>query len=241
MISDLNSKMSSWKNASKANQKTHKERHQPEERKHLGLLEKKKDYIKRAKDYNRKQKTLKTLRQKALNKNPDEFYFHMINAKIDNGVHHEKEKRAEDTPEQLVLMRGQDLKYIRLKRNQEKKKIEKLQAQLHLISVDKRKKNTHIYFEGAPKSNETDQQLQSAVNLSESDLIALGAASEKSKHLYEQLAKRINREKELAIIQEKLEMQKHIDGKKSAIPPKKVKKATANRAPVYKWQYERKK
>ncbi len=71
--------MSSLRNA--VPQKTHKERHQPGKRQKLGLLEKHKDYVQRAKDYNKKQATIKKLEQKAAFRNPDEYYFKMVNTR----------------------------------------------------------------------------------------------------------------------------------------------------------------
>jgi U3 small nucleolar RNA-associated protein 11 len=71
--------MASLRNA--VPQKTHKERHQPGKRQKLGLLEKHKDYVMRAKDYNKKQATIKKLEQKAAFKNPDEYYFKMVNTR----------------------------------------------------------------------------------------------------------------------------------------------------------------
>lgn len=49
--------MSSLANSVK--RKTHKERSQPAARQKFGLLEKKKDYVERAKDFHKKEKTIK--------------------------------------------------------------------------------------------------------------------------------------------------------------------------------------
>ncbi|CAI4218637.1 unnamed protein product [Parascedosporium putredinis] len=59
----------------------HRERAQPHERRHLGILEKHKDYSLRAKDYNKKKAHLKALRLKASERNEDEFYFGMHSRK----------------------------------------------------------------------------------------------------------------------------------------------------------------
>lgn len=47
-----------------------------------GYVEKKKDWIERARDYQLKEKKIKFLKQKAKDKNPDEFNFHMIRSKV---------------------------------------------------------------------------------------------------------------------------------------------------------------
>ncbi|XP_015593857.1 probable U3 small nucleolar RNA-associated protein 11 [Cephus cinctus] len=252
--------MSSWKKASKATQKTHRERHQPESRKHLGILEKRKDYIARAKDYHEKQATLTLLRRRALNRNPDEFHFHMINSKVEKGVHREKEKSQEHTSDQIKLMKTQDLKYVSYKRNCEARKIEKLQSQLHMIDAANEIKNNHVFFiedldevktfNVAEKLNTHPALLGRRTNrlkvdslkklkmptINDSTLVKI----EQQKHMaYKELQKRVNRERELTIVHQKLELQQALQDKK-VVKPKVIKQATKDSAPIYKWKYQRK-
>ena len=65
--------------------RTHLERHQLKSREKLGMLEKKKDYVVRARDFHKKKDHLALLQEKARIKNPDEFYHKMISTKLENG------------------------------------------------------------------------------------------------------------------------------------------------------------
>ncbi|KAI8347664.1 small-subunit processome [Blakeslea trispora] len=122
--------MSTLRNA--VQRRNHKERGQVAGRERFGLLEKKKDYLLRAKDFHQKQNKLKAMREKALFRNPDEFYFKMVNAQTKDGVH--IQKRNEELPDELIqLMKTQDKAYIKYQRDLSKKKLEKLQASLHFI------------------------------------------------------------------------------------------------------------
>ncbi|PSN36738.1 putative U3 small nucleolar RNA-associated protein 11 [Blattella germanica] len=252
--------MSSWKKASKTNQRTHRERHQPESRKHLGLLEKKKDYRQRAKDHHDKEKTLKSLRRRALDRNPDEFHFHMINSRVEDGEHFELEKDDEHTPDQIRLMQSQDLRYVTTKRTIEARKINRLQSQLHLLDVVNHTKNKHIFFVDTEKEakkfdvvkrldthpallgRRVNRPRMSALkdmslpDVSEEVLEKLAGERNKA---YIELHKRIDREKELSVIQQKLEIKKALLNKKESKPTR-IKPATKDAPPVYQWKYERK-
>ncbi|KAI7137343.1 hypothetical protein KC352_g30338, partial [Hortaea werneckii] len=112
--------MSSMRNA--VQRRNHKERAQPHERSKWGLLEKHKDYSKRAADHNLKKRKLKALQQKASERNEDEFYFGMVNAETKGGI--KQGKRGEENsggsgrrslPEAVVkLMKTQDVGYLGL-------------------------------------------------------------------------------------------------------------------------------
>ncbi|NP_001040447.1 UTP11-like U3 small nucleolar ribonucleoprotein [Bombyx mori] len=252
--------MSSWKKAAKANQKTHRERHQPEARKHLGLLEKKKDYKKRADDYHEKGQTLKLLRKRTLDKNPDEFYYHMINSRVKEGVHHELQKEGEHSSEQVKLMQTQDIKYINMKRTIESRRINRLQSQLHMTDVAEATPNTHTFFvdEGEEngfdlakrldthpaligrKSNRPRLSDLNKITLPDLDEETVKEMKKKKEKVYKEIAKRIQRETELTVVQQKMELKRHLQDT-SVLKPKKIKKGSAKAAPVYKFHYIRKK
>lgn len=121
----------SWKNAIK--RKTHKERAQPADRaKKYGLLEKKKDYVLRARDFHKKEDKIMHLRRKAALRNPDEFYFGMQKAKTKGGVHGLAAEGAEALPVDVArLLKTQDAAYLTMKRVADEKKADRLAASLH--------------------------------------------------------------------------------------------------------------
>ncbi|KAG7292465.1 Small subunit (SSU) processome component [Staphylotrichum longicolle] len=132
--------MSSLRNS--VQRRSHRERAQPLERERLGLLEKKKDYQKRAKDYNKKKAVLKSLRQKAADRNEDEFYFGMMSRKgpgaaITRGkaytgnVDGDRGNKAMDV-DTVRLLKTQDLGYIRTMRNVAAKELRELEERFVL-------------------------------------------------------------------------------------------------------------
>jgi len=112
----------SFRKIQKAKQRPHRERAQPLEREHLGILEKKKDYKIRSNHFKNKEKQLKALQKKAKERNPDEFYFDMINNQMKDGVHYVKNAHEVTTTDaQEKLLKTQDLRYLNLKIQQEEK------------------------------------------------------------------------------------------------------------------------
>ena len=177
--------MSSLRNAVK--RRTHKERSQPAERRKFGLLEKKKDYILRARDFHKKEEALKVLRKKAANRNPDEFYFAMQKQRTNDGVHIANEDLSNKyTQDELHLMKTQDVKYVAMKASMEAKKVEKLRTTLHMIgdglgeddamdddddefdarrafgSGGKKQERVHIVFADESDSEDEDARLRRA-------------------------------------------------------------------------------
>jgi len=257
--------MSSWKNAHKSYQKPHRERHQPEDRKHLGLLEKKKDYKLRADDYNSKKNELKLLQRKALDRNPDEFYFHMINAQVEEGEHKDKAKKIDYTPEQLQLMQTQDYKYISNRRTMEAKKVEKLQATLHQLDESEEPQNKHTFFVDTPsdvKKFNLAKQLGTSKTLlkrrfnrlppeklgeikifsknkSKNKDEAVQEVVKEKRRAYKLLEAREDRSLKLIRLQRKLELKRALQDKKREVK-RRIEPPNREAAPIYEFKRERK-
>ncbi|KAK6340306.1 hypothetical protein TWF730_002069 [Orbilia blumenaviensis] len=132
--------MSSMRNA--IQRRNHKERSQISSRSRFGHLEKHRDYALRAQDYNSKKARLKILKSKASERNPDEFYFGMINAQTRDGGVFVKERGAGGNDSRVLGMdtvRGlkmQDKAYLRVMGDVERRKRERLEEELVFVGVD---------------------------------------------------------------------------------------------------------
>lgn len=148
--------MSSLRNV--IHRREHQERAQPTFRKKLGLLEKHQDYVKRARDFHKKEKVLKGLQEKADLRNPDEFYFGMVNAQTSkkasfpfqphcwpeqDGKHLIKSRDAKFKRDELMLLQDRDEKYLGCMLNVEQRKIEKLSNAAIVTTAKPRK---HVLF-----------------------------------------------------------------------------------------------
>ncbi|KAK2747208.1 hypothetical protein FQN55_005203 [Onygenales sp. PD_40] len=106
--------MSSMRNA--VQRRPHRERAQPAAREKWGILEKHKDYSLRARDYNVKKAKLQRLREKARDRNPDEFAFGMMSdGSKRQGKHGARDSKATQLSHDAVkLLKTQDAGYLRV-------------------------------------------------------------------------------------------------------------------------------
>ena len=201
------------------------------------------------------------MKEKAFDKNEDEFHFHMIKSRFENDKHMEiRDDDDEFTTEQLQLMLTQDLSYIIYKRSIEQKKIEKLKSQLHMIDIADKPKNEHIIFvDSKEKMKQLNKQLNKmqddeflmntfgglpnqefleTVNLPNLDMRSLKNAVKEKNKKYKELVTRLDREKQLKIVYDKMILKKQLTkDKKNAV---KVKNGTTECAPVYQFKPIRK-
>jgi U3 small nucleolar RNA-associated protein 11 len=250
--------MSSWKKF--APRKEHKERSQPLKRKRFGLLEKHKDYVIRARDYHRKEKTIKMLREKAFNRNPDEFYFAMNKSKLVDGVHRNVGSHAttiDKDAETMAHLKDQDRVYLRHKDQIEKSKIDRLQSSLHFLGDSSANKHT-FYVDSRSDVEQFDlaSHLHTAPELIDrtfnrprveqlAHAVIVGAKTEEEREeaerarmaKYTELAARLSREDRIQRMTNALENERLAQEKGHKV---KVKGAKKTDAVLYKFRQERK-
>lgn len=121
--------------------RVHLERPQPSTRRKLGYLEKHKDYVKRAKDFHRKNETVKKLQRKAYFRNPDEFAYGMISHEM-NEKGKTVKKKTHLTDDQLRLADDQDAQYVGMREQMDRLGAKKRAEALHFLDVDRPNKHT---------------------------------------------------------------------------------------------------
>ena len=244
---------SSFRNVLK--RKTHKERAQPSGRKHLGLLEKKKDYRLRARDYASKAARLAALRRKAELRNADEFYFGMVSERTSKGVH-VKERDNNVSAEVLALFRTQDKAYLDAVSTHEKRRVEKLKEQLHFVGAvapgrapqhtifvdtpeEAERFDAAEYFDTVPELVETmphNRLTREQIQNMDARAFRVSARAGPIKG-YEELARTQERVEKLASAQEHLKLKRDLMGKGARV---KVKDAEGDKPAVFRWKNERK-
>ncbi|MCO5576369.1 hypothetical protein L7F22_030179 [Adiantum nelumboides] len=230
--------MSSLRNA--VRRRAHKERSQPSNRQNYGLLEKHKDYVLRARDFHRKEDAIKKLKEKAAARNPDEFYFKMINTKTVDGVHRQQTVAKQYTHDELLLMKTQDIGYVLSKAQSEHKKVERLQAALH--SLDRTPVNKHTYFtENGNAAKEMRPLLMSDQSQSHGVGTKLPKRIKKLRDgAYRELKERTERAAKLRSMVMTMGMQKEVMGKGRKRKLNNDEVSSSAEAPVFKWHKERK-
>lgn len=240
--------------------KQHRERSQVTSRARLGFLEKHKDYVKRAQDYHKKQNTLKILRDRAKERNPDEFYYGMNTRKVDSkGLLIESRNGDEDeslTMDQVKLLKTQDSNYVRTLRQQELQTLDKKSKQLmfqsngkHTVFVESQEERDN--FSPEEFFNTTTEMLNRRENRLTKDQLtqnltgaSVGAANtimpkesldKKKIKKFKIVKQHIERENKLKEVQRRMDMQREVMKSGSK---KKVVDSKGNVS--FKWKKQRK-
>jgi U3 small nucleolar RNA-associated protein 11 len=254
--------MSSLRNATKRVEK--KERAQPTSRRSLGLLEKKKDYRLRAKNFHQKQSTLKKLKVKASLRNPDEFYFAMVNKKTKNGIHQDLANNTV-SDDVLRLYRTQNVGFIDSKLVHEKHNLQQLQSSLHFIDEWKGKHtvfmdddddtnndgianatgddNNNKQFNPSQYFNTAPELLETSISnrLTNEQLATLNniptKLNNKTEKAYRELERTLKRVEKLENAKSHLKLKRDLMGKGRRY---KIKEAEGDKPAVFAWKSERK-
>ena len=220
------------------------------------MLEKKKDYKIRAKHRNRKRLRLKILKEKASFRNPDEFYYGMINSVTDGGRVrkrlNEKEKDiipiANRTRDERMLAETQDSRYVGLKHGTETGRLEEFKKRLHFVSAAELAPRQHIVFV------DDEEEMEKVIQKKTEDSKSLKQLSRKAKttgnhrvnkkvlkhqtQSYRELQQRVDRHEKLKTVLTDMKTEKDLlsKGRRFLVRPA---DQTTGAPAVFKWQQER--
>lgn len=243
--------------------RVHLERHQPKARKKLGYLEKHKDYVKRAKDFHKKEATIKKLHRKAYFKNEDEFSMTMTQYSTNKEG---KTKKTHLTQEEQHLSESQDALYVNMREQIDKKAIQKRSEQLHFLEAEKPNRHTIFVDEddleepqkpGRSSSSSTPKKLKdfdvagyfethpallkrkaNRLRLKQLQTKEIKAVEDAgTKAAYHELLQLQERSKKLTRVREELEQRSHLRQKGVAIQ---VSEGGKGKPAQYRWLAERK-
>lgn len=243
--------MSSFRNA--APRREHWERGQLNSRSRLGLLEKKKDYLLRAKNYHAKEKRINLLREKARFRNPDEFYFAMQSSKTTKGGLHRMSKQrrgillggeeANYTDDMIHLLKTQDATYLKNAIVMERGKIEQLESQhVWLKYENNEKRSNHVIFDDDDDDDDASDEsvnafdeleMQECLLRSPDDLQVENGHKNKVKQEWLARTKRLH---QMMMAEKELRLKNHLTGSKGRRRKVGVDK---NGLPIYKWSNQR--
>ncbi|KAG4301989.1 hypothetical protein PCANB_002146 [Pneumocystis canis] len=248
--------------------RNHRERAQPVEREKWGLLEKPKDYRLRAQDYQSKQRRLKRLREKAAERNPDEFYFGMMREKTRNGIVCVDRGHPVLSEETVRLLKTQDAAYIKIMKRIEDEKVKKLEQHIytsiqaasslprkHHYFVDETElKCQETHYQGQDDQNPMDrmqgacgnesfiyEEQDKAIHGDENNIQSTQVSIENVQSINSKLARELESRK--ARVAHLSILEKHIDLQRNLQTKGERKKIGISKdgIPIYRWKLERKK
>ncbi|TGZ70273.1 hypothetical protein CRM22_003293 [Opisthorchis felineus] len=232
----------SFKNAQKRYSRTHKERSQPQHRKHLGLLPKKKDFILKAREKEKKDKKIRELRRQALTKNTDEFYFNMCNSTFDTERGHiplnAETKYSDATMKSLLSM---SVAQLRHELQKEVSKIRRLESSTNALygDPDLRSRHTrpkHTFFaETSSEAQDLRAKIKAGAFFSPDTNTTNVSILEERQEAYAELQQRLQRAETLKLMLKKREA-KQLLVRNPNRKYKVVAKESKSSAPVYQFE-----
>lgn len=224
--------------------KAHRERAQPANRTRFGLLEKKKDYVLRARDFQSKKKRLQAMKVKAAYKNPDEFYFGMVKSRVDKATGKvRQEAEHEQLPFDVIkLMKSQDLKHIQEMIRVNEGKLEAFKAE-HAIVIGKNFEAVKGSGKKHFKFVEDDSELADLIldagtkqGIDNKDTVDTQDTTDTTTTIAQEYQTRLDRIKTLKLAEKKIQQEKMagMKGKKRKVG------VDMDGIPVYKFEQERK-